>query len=216
MPAGVASGGPPPTMPPPPAARPRSRRFAGRGGLAALGIAIVVIAAKVLLFSGAVRLISVATTATYHEPSTIAGDAKSSDAGVLATVADLQKGIELPALQGAHTEGAGYTDAAGTLDYLSVLAQDNANNDSPRQNVNLNSLFGALPGTELSPSVTSNFNGVNLECATITDVSGTTDIPINACDWYNSDAFGLFVEYKTATLAATQQLETSVLEAMTK
>ncbi len=184
--------------------------------MAALGIAIVVIAAKVLLFSGAVRVISVATTATYHEPTSIAGDAKSSDAAVLATVTQLQNGIQIPALQGGHTEGAGYTDAAGSLDYLAVLAQDNANDDSPRQGVSLSALFGALPGTDLSTTVTSKFNGVNLECATVTDVSGTTNLPLNACDWYNNDAFGLFVEYKTSTLAATEQLETSLLQAMTK
>jgi hypothetical protein len=182
----------------------------------AIGIAVVVIAVKLFLFSGAARIISLATTPTYHEPTTVAGDAKSTNSSVVSTVTQLEDGIQLPALQGGHTEGAGYTDAQGNLDYLFVLAQDNAHSDSARPGVNMASLFGGVEGTEVSPSTTSSFNGVNLACATVTDVSGTTSVPLNACDWYNDDAFGLFVDYKSSSLSATQQLETSLLSAMTK
>ena len=75
------------------------------------------------------------TTQTYHVPSSIAGDAKSSDASVKTTVNELTAGIQLPSLQGGHIEGAGYTDTAGDLEYMFVIAQDNANDD-----------FGAGPG----------------------------------------------------------------------
>lgn len=210
LPAGVAPASTAPT-----AAPRRSRRGGLKGGLAVLGIAIVVLAVKVFLFSGAARFISVATTQTYHEPTTISGDAQSTNSSILATVKQLKDGIELPALQGGHTEGAGYTDAQGDLDFLFVLAQDNANGDSARPGVNMASLFGGLEGTEVSPSTTSNFNGINLECATVTDTTGT-NAPLNACDWYNADAFGLFVDYKSSSLSATQQLETSLLRTMTK
>jgi hypothetical protein len=199
----------------PTAAPGRSRRGGLKRGLAVLGIAVVVIAIKVFLFSGAARIISVATTQTYHEPTTISGDAQSTNSSILATVNQLKDGIELPALQGGHTEGAGYTDAQGDLDYLFVLAQDNANSDSARPGVNMASLFGGLEGTELSQSTTSNFSGINLECATVTDTTGT-NAPLNACDWYNNDAFGLFVDYKSSSLSATQHLETSPLTTMTK
>jgi hypothetical protein len=181
-----------------------------------VAIAILVVAGKVLLFSGGVRLLSLATTPTYHEPTSIAGDSKSSDSTVEATVTQMQSGIELPALQGGHTEGAGYTDSQDKLDYLFLLAQDNANNDTPRQGVSLGALFGSVNGTEVSTPADSSFNGISLECATVTDVSGITDVPLNACDWYNSDAFGVFVDYKSASLGATQQLATSLLTAMTK
>jgi hypothetical protein len=211
LPASVAATAAPPS----PAPR-RGRRNGLRGGAAALGIAVVIIAVKVLLFSGAVRVISIATTQTYHEPTSISGDAKSTDSAVLSTVKQLEDGIQLPALQGGHIEGAGYTDSQGNLDYLVVLAQDNANSDSARPGVNMNSLFGGVEGTEVSPSTTASFNGINLECATVTDVSGTSNVPLNACDWYNADAFGLFVDYKSTTLGATQQLETSLLTAMAK
>ena len=214
LPSGVASTAAPtsaPTTPPR-----RSRRGGLKGGLAALGIAVVIIAVKVFLFSGAARVISIATTATYHEPTTISGDAKSTASSVVATVNQLKDGIQLPALQGGHTEGAGYTDAQGGLDYLFVLAQDNANSDSARPGVNMASLFGGVEGTAVSPSTTTSFNGITLECATVTDTSGGTNAPLDACDWYNADAFGLFVDYKSSSLGATQQLETSLLTAMTK
>lgn len=193
----------------------RSRRGGLKGGLAALGIAVVIIAVKVFLFSGAARVISIAATATYHEPTTISGDAKSSDSSVVATVNQLKEGIQLPALQGGHTEGAGYTDSQGALDYLFVLAQDNANSDSARPGADMASLFGGVEGTEVSPSTTSSFNGITLECSTVTDTSGA-NVPLNACDWFNADAFGLFVDYKSSSLSATQQLETSLLTAMTR
>jgi hypothetical protein len=214
LPSGVASTTAPTAAPTAP--QRRSRRGGLKGGLAVLGIAVVVIAVKVFLFSGAVRVISIATTATYHEPTTISGDTKSTDSSVIATVNQLKDGIQLPALQGGHTEGAGYTGAQGGLDYMFVLAQDNANSDSARPGVDMASLFGGVAGTEVSPSTTSSFNGINLECATVTETSGTTSAPLNACDWYNADAFGLFVDYKSSSLGATQQLETSLLTAMTK
>ena len=209
LPSGVA-GTAAPTGPP------RRSRRGLTSVLAVVGIAVVVLLVKVLIFSGAARVISIATTKTYHEPTTISGDAQSTDSSVVATVNQLKDGIQLPALQGGHTEGAGYTDAQGDLEYLFVLAQDNANSDSARPGVNMASLFGGVEGTEVSPSVTSNFNGINLECATVTDVSGTSNVPLNACDWYNADAFGLFVDYKSSSLSATQQLETSLLTSMTK
>lgn len=199
-----------------PAAAPRrSRRGGLKGGLVALGIAVVVIAVKVLLFSGAARVISIATTQTYHEPTTIAGDAQSSAPSVVSTVTQLKDGIQLPALQGGHTEGAGYTGATGDLDYLFVLAQDNAHSNSRRPGVNLPSMFGGT-GTALSSISSSSFNSVELECATVTssDESGTG--PYNACDWFNADAFGLFVDAKSASLSATSQLATTLLTAMTK
>ena len=200
-----------------PAAPPRRSRRGGRNGvLAAIGIAVVVILVKVLLFSGAARVLSIATTQTYHEPTTISGDAQSTNSSVIATVTQLKNGIQLPALQGGHTEGAGYTDTQGDLDYLFVLAQDNANSDSARPGVNMASLFGGVEGTQVSPSTTSSFNGINLECASVTDVSGSTSVPLNACDRYNADAFGLFVDYKSSSLDATKQLETSLLTTMTK
>jgi hypothetical protein len=206
---------PPPPPPPPPGSRPRSRRVAGKSALAAIAIVIVVVAAKLLLFTGGARLISIATTQTYHEPTSIAGDSRSSDAAVEATVTQLQGGIELPALQGGHTEAAGYTDSQGKLDYLFLLAQDNGNDDSPRQGVSLNALFGGVDGTQLSTLAASSFNGIHLECATVTDASGITDVTLNACDWYNADAFGVFVDYTSASLSATQQLAASLLTAMT-
>jgi hypothetical protein len=213
LPSGVASTATPAGAPTAP--QRRGRRGGLKGGLAALGIVVAIIAVKVLLFSGAVRVISIATTATYHEPTTISGDAKSSASSVVSTVKQLKDGIELPALQGGHTEGAGYTDTQGGLDYLFVLAQDNAHNDSARPGVNMASLFGGLEGTQLSPSTTTSFNGINLECSTVSDTSGS-NAPLNACDWFNADAFGLFVDYKSSSLSATQQLETSLLTAMTK
>jgi hypothetical protein len=209
LPSGAASTAPP-------TAPPRRSRRGVTGVLTIVGIAVVVLLVKVLIFSGAARVISIATTKTYHEPTSISGDAQSTDSSVVATVNQLKNGIQLPALQGGHTEGAGYTDAQGDLEYLFVLAQDNANSDSARPGVNMASLFGGVEGTEVSPSVTSNFSGISLECATVTDVSGTSNVPLNACDWYNADAFGLFVDYKSSSLSATQQLETSLLTSMTK
>jgi hypothetical protein len=209
LPSGVASSAAP-------TAPPRRSRRRLTSVLAVVGIAVVVLLVKVVIFSGAARVISIATTKTYHEPTTISGDAQSTDSSVVATVNQLKDGIQLPALQGGHTEGAGYTDAQGDLEYLFVLAQDNANSDSARPGVNMTSLFGGVEGTEVSPSVTSNFNGINVECATVTDVSGTSNVPLNACDWYNADAFGLFVDYQSSSLSATQQLEKSLLTSMTK
>ena len=75
---------------------------------------------------------------------------------------------------------------------------------------------GESRGPRCRRSSTSSFSGINLECATVTDLSGTANAPLNACDWYNADAFGLFVDYKSSSLSATQQLETSLLTAMTK
>ncbi len=210
LPSGVAPAAATPT-----AAPRRARRGGLKGAAVAIGIAIVVIAIKVFLFSGAARIISVATTQTYHEPTSISGDTRSTNSSITATVNQLKDGIQLPALQGGHSEGAGYADAQGNLDYLFVLAQDNANSNSARPGVNMASLFGGVEGTMVSPSTTSNFNGINLECATVTDTTGT-NVPLNACDWYNADAFGLFVDYKSTSLGATQQLETSLLTTMTK
>jgi hypothetical protein len=211
---GLSSGVQPTAPPPPPGPRPRSRRFAGRSGLAAIAIAIVVVAVKLLLFSGAARVIGVATTASYHVPSTIAGDAKSSAASVKSTVNDLTAGIQLPSLQGGHIEGAGYTDAAGGLEYMFVIAQDNANNDSERNGMDLSSQFTGPSDPTLGPLTTSNFNGVTLDCATATVTSTTGSPTFNACDWYNSNAAGFFVDYKSASLTATVQLATTVLKAM--
>ncbi len=200
--------------PPPPAPHARSRRYAGRGGIAAIAIAIVVVAAKVLLFSGAGRLISGVTTQSYHVPSSIAGAAKSSAASVKSTVNDLTAGIQLPSLQGGHIEGAGYTDSAGDLEYMFVIAQDNSNNDSERDGMDLASQFDGPSDPTLGPLTTSNFNGVTLDCATATVTADTGSPTFNACDWYNANAAGFFVDYKSASLPATVQLATTVLKAM--
>jgi hypothetical protein len=200
--------------PPPPGPRPGSRRFAGRSGLAAIGIAIVVIAAKLLLFSGAARVISVATTPTYHTPAAIAGDSKSSAASVAATLKQLEDGITLPSLQGGHVEGAGYTDTAGSLDYMFLIAQDNANDDSPRDGMDLNSQFAGSTDTTLSPLTTSNFSGITLDCATVQITTTSGSPAFNACDWYDDNAAGFFVDEKSATLPATVQLATGVLTTM--
>jgi hypothetical protein len=231
------SSTPDPALPPPPPADPtaagfalpsgaapattpgtaprRSRQRGLRGIAAVVGVAVVVILVKVLIFSGAARVIDIATTKTYHEPTTIAGDAKSSDPSVVSTVTQLKDGSQLPALQGGHTEGAGYTDTAGDLDYLFVLAQDNANSNSRRPGVNLPSMFGGT-GTTLSSISSSSFNGLQLECATVTSSDETSSGAYNACDWFNSDAFGLIVDAKSASLAATSQLATSLLNTMVK
>ncbi|MGA7987323.1 MAG: hypothetical protein WCB51_02870 [Candidatus Dormiibacterota bacterium] len=219
LPSGVQPSALPPgtqtaAPPPPPALRARSRRFAGRTGLVAITIAIVVVAAKVLLFSGAGRLISGVTTQSYHVPSSIAGDAKSSAASVTKTVNDLTAGIQLPSLQGGHIEGAGYTDAGGQLEYMFVIAQDNADNDSERTGMDLNSQFKGPSDPTLGPLTTSNFSGVTLDCATATVTADTGSPTFNACDWYNANAAGFFVDYKSASVTATVQLATSVLQAM--
>jgi hypothetical protein len=218
LPTGVqptAQSGVQPTAPPPPPAQlPRSRRFAGRSGIAAIVIAILVVAAKVLLFSGAARVISVATTASYHVPSSIAGDAKSSASSVQSTVKDLTAGIQLPSLQGGHIEGGGYTDTAGNLDYMFVIAQDNANDDSERNGMDLASQFVGPSDPTLGPLTTSTFNSVTLDCATATVTADTGSPTFNACDWYNADAAGFFIDYKSASLGATVQLATTVLKAM--
>lgn len=192
----------------------RRRRLGGRRGLAAIGIAVLVVAAKLLLFSGAARVISIATTQTYHEPTSILGDLKSSDTAIASTVSQLESGIQLPSLQGGHVEGAGYADAQGGPNYMFVLAQDNAHSDSPRSGVNVTSIFGGQ-GVTLSPISNATFNGVNLDCATTTFTSPSTTPPLNVCAWYNANAFGLFVDDKSASLAATEQLETALLTAMT-
>jgi hypothetical protein len=213
QPTTLPSGVQPTAPPPPPAQRPRSRRFAWKSGLAAIAIAIVVVAAKLLLFSGAGRLISSVTTASYHVPSSIAGDAKSSAASVKTTVNALTAGIQLPSLQGGHIEGAGYTDTAGDLAYMFVIAQDNADNNSERTGMDLSSQFDGPTDPTLGPLTTSNFNGVTLDCATATVTTDTGSPTFNACDWYNADAAGFFVDYKSASLTATVQLATTVLKA---
>jgi hypothetical protein len=130
-------------------------------------------------------------------------------------VTQLESGIQLPSLQGGHIEGAGYADSQGGLNYMFVLAQDNANSDAPRSGVNVTSIFGGQAGVTLSPISNSTFNGVNLDCATTTFSSPSSTPPLNVCAWYNADAFGLFVDGKSGTLAATEQLETALLTAMT-
>jgi hypothetical protein len=173
-----------------------------------------VVLVKVLLFSGAGRLISTVTTQSYHVPSSIAGDAKSSAASVKTTVNDLTAGIQLPSLQGGHIEGAGYTNTTGTLEYMFVIAQDNANNDSERTGMDLTSQFNGPSDPTLGPLTTSTFGGATLDCATATVTSDAGSPTFNACDWYNADAAGFFVDYKSASLAATVQLATTVLKAM--
>jgi hypothetical protein len=212
----LPSGLQPGTGTPPAGTRSRNRRLGRRGGVIGLLVVILVVAAKLLLFSGAFRLFSVATAPTYHAPASIAGDAKSSDPSIKSTVSELVSGIQLPSLQGGHVEGAGYADSQGTLDYMIVIGQDNANDDSPRTGMDLDSQFAGVTDTTLSPLSTSSFNGVTLDCATATTTSGTTTASFNACDWYNSDAAGFFVDDKSATLPTTVQLATSVLTAMTK
>lgn len=219
LPSGVQPAVPPsglqPTAPPPPPTAPRrSRRFAGRSGLAAIAIAILVVAAKVLLFSGAARVISVASTPSYHVPSSIAGDAKSSAASVNSTVSELTAGITLPSLQGGHIEGGGYTTAGGDLDYMFVIAQDNAHDDSERTGMDLASQFAGPSDPTLGPLTSSSFNGVTLDCATATVTADTGSPTFNACDWYNANAAGFFVDYKSANLGGTVQLATTVLNTM--
>lgn len=212
----LPSGLQPGTGTPPAGTRARNRRLGRRGGVVELIVVILVVAAKLLLFSGAFRLFSVATAPTYHAPASIAGDAKSSDPSIKSTVSELVSGIQLPSLQGGHVEGAGYADGQGTLDYMIVIGQDNANDNSPRTGMDLDSQFAGVTDTTLSPLTTSSFNGVTLDCATATTTSGTTTASFNACDWYNADAAGFFVDDKSANLPATVQLATSVLTAMTR
>jgi hypothetical protein len=59
-------------------------------------------------------------------------------------------------------------------------------------------------------------HGVNLDCATATLTTASGAPTYNACDWYNADAAGLFVDDKSAGLTATQRLATAVLTAMTR
>jgi hypothetical protein len=193
----------------------RSRRFGGRRGIAAVGIAVLVVVAKLLLFSGAARVISIATTQTYHAPTSILGDIKSSDASIASTVTQLESGIELPSLQGGHIEGAGYADSQGGLDYMFVLAQDNAHDDSPRPGVSVTSIFSGQTDATLSPISNATFNGIYLDCATATFTSPSSTPPLNVCAWYNANAFGLFVDGKSASLATTEQVATALLTAMT-
>jgi hypothetical protein len=202
--------------PPPPPVPVRRSRFGGRRrGLAALGVGVLVLGAKILLFSGAVRVISIASTPTYHEPAAVEGESKSTDASLLAAVNQLESGIQLPSLQGGHIEGAGYADSQGRVDYLFVLAQDNAGNDAPRPGVDVTAMFGGQPGVTLSTISSSTFNGVNLNCATATFTSDPASPPFNVCSWYNADAAGVFVDDRSATLTATVQLATSLLTVMT-
>jgi len=67
--------------------------FAGAADISIrIGIAVVVILVKVLLFSGAARVLSIATTQTYHEPTTISGDVRADWSEAFALVPSLQVG----------------------------------------------------------------------------------------------------------------------------
>ena len=96
-----------------------------------------------------------------------------------------------------------------------VIAQDNAGNDSERDGMDLASQFDRPSDPTLGPLTTSNFSGVTLDCATAT-VTTTAESPtFNAGDWYNANAAGFVVDYKSASLTATVQLATTVLKATT-
>ncbi len=212
----LPSGLQPGAAAPPSGTRLRNRRLWRRSGVVGLLVVIAVVGAKLLLFSGAIRLFSVATAPTYHAPASIAGDSKSSDPSIRTTVSQLVSSIQLPSLQGGHMEGAGYANSQGTLDYVLVIGQDNANDDSPRTGMDLDSQFAGSADTTLSPLTTSSFNGVTVDCATATLAGSTSTGSFNACDWYNANAAGFFVDDKSGTLPATVQLATAVLTAMTR
>jgi hypothetical protein len=122
---------------------------------------------------------------TYHVPQLLGGVGIAPSVSTQASA--LQEGLTPLAPPGAHTEVADYTDAAGNVAYELALVQDNLGHSTQRFDADLASQF---PNYESQTQVNKTADGVTISCATVLSQSSA----YRGCTWYNSFAFGAYID----------------------
>ena len=185
---------------------PVQQRGRRRGLLGALVVIGLLIGVRFALGMGTKELIT-ATNKTYHLPAAIGSYALSNDPSLTSTLAQLKQSIQLPSLQNAHTEANAYEDSTAKLGYMMMMGQDNLGHLTPRQGMDLQSMFAGVP---LTGQVTRNSNDMVVNCATA-DSSGNS---YQACAWYMSNAAGLFWDGTSASPGASADTLMKTLQTM--
>jgi hypothetical protein len=143
---------------------------------------------------------------TYHAPALLAGVAAAPSTSAQANA--LLDGLTPLAPPDAHGEVADYSDSAGHIYYTLAVVQDNLGHSVMRFDSDLANQF---PAVDSQTQVSKTSNGISYSCGTMPESSGS----YQGCTWYNSFAFGAYIDNVSTTPSQAMATLQPALQYMT-